>query len=45
MQFKPSALLAIAGTLLASSSLVAGQLVINTPCASPLRYGLTCDVG
>ncbi|KAI9064925.1 hypothetical protein FKP32DRAFT_1624975 [Trametes sanguinea] len=31
MQFKPSALLAIAGSLLASSSLVAGQLVINTP--------------
>ncbi|KAI9068169.1 hypothetical protein FKP32DRAFT_1587891 [Trametes sanguinea] len=32
MQFKPSALLAaIAGSWLASSSLVAGQLVINTP--------------
>ncbi|KAL7284842.1 hypothetical protein ACG7TL_002155 [Trametes sanguinea] len=32
MQFKPSTLLAaIAGSLVASSSLVAGQLVINTP--------------
>ncbi|CDO76316.1 hypothetical protein BN946_scf184751.g8 [Trametes cinnabarina] len=32
MQFKPSALLAaVVGTILASSTLVAGSLVINTP--------------